>query len=132
MALLFGLERVFRMLSEVGQADLPTHVVVESRGKREDAELELEFRRIVEGENPFSRPLPFRLVMADKRANSEGLQLADMVARPVALAVLRPDQPNRAYDILRGKFWRNADGCVDDYGLKVYPTKSERATGVSQ
>jgi len=128
MALRFGLERVFQMLSEAGQAETITHLVVESRGKREDAELELEFRRIVEGENPHTCPLPLRLVMADKRANSEGLQLADMVARPVALSVLRPGQPNRAFDILRPKFWKPASG----EGLKIYPAKNERATGVSQ
>jgi hypothetical protein len=121
MALLFGLERLFRMLEHKGQSSSLTHIVVESRGKREDAGLELEFRRIVEGANPLAKPLPFRLVMADKRANSEGLQLADMVARPIALSVLRPDQPNRTYDILRPKIWnctgRNCDNC----GLKVYP-----------
>ncbi len=129
MALLFGLERVYRMLSECGQADTFTHIVVESRGKREDAELELEFHRITEGENTFAKPLPFRLIMADKRTNSEGLQLADMVARPVALSILRPDQANRAFDVLRDKFWTSADGIMDDYGLKVYPTKTKGPPG---
>lgn len=65
LALLFGLERVHRLLSERGQADSTTHFIVEARGKREDTELELEFRRICEGENSLARPLPFRLVMAD-------------------------------------------------------------------
>jgi hypothetical protein len=103
--------------------------VVEARGKREDVELELEFRRICEGGNGLGRPLPFRLVTADKRANSEGLQLADMVARPVALSVLRPGQPNRAMDILRGKLWRGPAGQWEDYGLKVLPGKNEGPPG---
>jgi hypothetical protein len=128
-ALLFGLERVFRFLSAAGQGDLVTHVIVECRGKREDTELELEFRRICAGANELNRPLPFRLVMADKRTNSEGLQLADMVARPVALSVLRPGQPNRAFEILRPKLWRDAGGRVENCGLKLFPGRNEGPPG---
>lgn len=129
LALQFGLERVFRLLGERGQAERLTHFIVESRGKREDTELELEFRRICEGGNGLSHTLPFRLVMADKRANSEGLQIVDMVARPVALSVLRPGQPNRAMAILKGKLWRGPDGRTDGCGLKCFPGKNERPPG---
>jgi hypothetical protein len=125
LALLFGLERVAQFLVERAQGERLTHVVVEARGKREDTELELEFRRICEGANELAHPLPFRLIMADKRANSEGLQLADMVARPVALSILRPGQPNRAMDILRAKLWRDASGKVEERGLKLFPGKNE-------
>ena len=58
LALQFGLERVFRLLAERGQAARITHFIVESRGKREDTELELEFRRICEGGNGLGRALP--------------------------------------------------------------------------
>ena len=125
LALQFGLERVFRLLTERGQAGRLTHFIVEVRGKREDTELELEFRRICEGGNGLGHALPFRLVMADKRTNSEGLQIADMVARPVALSVLRPSQPNRAMAILERKLWRGPDGRVTDYGLKCFPEKTK-------
>ncbi|HBJ87618.1 MAG TPA: DUF3800 domain-containing protein [Verrucomicrobiales bacterium] len=129
LALMFGLERVFNLLSSCGQQEYLTHIVVESRGKREDTELELEFRRICEGANEHGRGLPFRLIMADKRTNSEGLQLADMVARPVALSVLRPGQPNRAVEILQAKFWRDATGQIDNHGLKLFPEKNEGPPG---
>jgi hypothetical protein len=129
IALLFGLERVYGFLASLGQGEPLTHIVVESRGKREDMEMELEFRRICEGANETSRALPFRLIMADKRTNSEGLQLADMVARPVALSVLRPGQPNRAFDILQAKFWRDTRGRAENCGLKIYPDKNEGPPG---
>jgi hypothetical protein len=129
LALLFGLERLFHLLSSLNQDKSMTHVVVESRGRREDMELEVEFRRICSGENASKRCFPFQIIMADKRTNSEGLQLADMVARPVALSVLRPDQPNRAWEILRPKVWRGAHGDKEDYGLKVFPEKNERPPG---
>ena len=129
LALMFGLERVFGFFSAHEQEEKLTHIVVESRGKREDGELELEFRRICEGANEHGQRLPFRLIMADKRTNSEGLQLADMVARPVAISVLRPDQPNRAMDILKNKFWHNAEGEINNHGLKIFPEKNERPPG---
>lgn len=129
LALRFGLERVSLLLTERGQEGRLTHFIVEARGKREDTELELEFRRICEGGNGLGRALPFRLVMADKRTNSEGLQIADMVARPVALSVLRPGQPNRAMEILEKKLWRGPDGRVEGHGLKSFPEKNERPPG---
>ena len=61
------------------------------------------------------------IVIADKRTNSEGLQLADLVARPAGLHVLRPDQPNRAWDVLATKLFRGNHGVVQGNGPKVFP-----------
>lgn len=92
LAMGFGLERIYLHLKNVGQANRLTHLVSEARGSKEDAELELEFRRMRDGQNIFNKPLPFELVVADKKTNSEGLQLADLTARPIGLSVLRPEQ----------------------------------------
>lgn len=88
-----------------GQDNALTYIVCEARGAKEDAELS-EFRRIRDGANYFHRPLPFDLIIADKKTNSEGLQLADLTARPIGLTVLRPEQANRAAEVLEGKFYR--------------------------
>jgi hypothetical protein len=61
------------------------------------------------------------IVVADKKTNSEGLQLADLVARPVGLRVLRPNQPNRAWDVLQTKLYAGRNGVVQGNGLKVFP-----------
>lgn len=53
------LEALHDFLTEKQQEQLTTHVIVECRGKKEDAELELEFRRICDGNNTDNRPLPF-------------------------------------------------------------------------
>lgn len=105
IALDICLEILREFLMEKDQAHLQTHVVVECRGKKEDAELELEFRRICDGENPGNRQLPFNIIFADKKTNLTGLQLADLVARPVGLNYIRPGQANQAFELLKKKIF---------------------------
>lgn len=121
VALEYGLERVFFQLQDRGQAGRKTSIVFESRGLREDALLELEFRRILDSTRVqgMAQTLEFRI--ASKQVNSSGLQLADMIARPIALRVLRPQQPNRVWAIIEPKLARSRDGRIQGYGLKVYP-----------
>ena len=121
ISLSFGLERVYRHLADIGQSDKQTPVVVEKRGKREDEELELSFKRIRDGANYLNKKLPYDLVMIDKKANSAGLQIADLTARPIGIKTLRPDQPNRAYDIILQKFRKSPSGDIRGWGLKVFP-----------
>lgn len=116
-----GLERVFRHLEGAGQSVSTTPIIVERRGRREDAELELAFRRVCDGANALHKPLPLQLVMVPKASNSAGLQLTDLMARPVALKHLRPDQPNRAFEIIATKLRRSPSGKVDGWGLKHLP-----------
>lgn len=116
-----GLERVFRHLESLGQHNAETPIIVERRGRKEDAELELAFRRVCDGANILNRSLPLDLVMVSKAANSTGLQLADLMARPVALNHLRPDQPNRAFELLQPKFRRSPQGRIQGWGIKVLP-----------
>lgn len=120
-ALEAGLERVHRHLESVQQTGRTTPVIVEARGRREDDELELAFRRVRDGANALRRQLPFEIVTVPKAANSPGLQLADLMARPVGLKHFRPDQPNRAFDIIHPKFRRSPAGKVEGWGLKVLP-----------
>jgi hypothetical protein len=84
-ALEAGLERVYRHLESVGQAGKETPLIVECRGRKEDAELELAFRRVCDGNNVLEKSFPFNLVMVPKSSNSIGLQLADLIARPIGL-----------------------------------------------
>lgn len=100
LALEFGLERIYEIIQSQGQNQRLTHIICEARGAKEDKELELEFRRLRDGDNYSSSRLPFDLIVADKKTNSEGLQIADLTARPVGLMVLRPEQSNRTAEVL--------------------------------
>jgi len=50
-----------------------------------------------------------------KSAGGLGLQFADLIARPIGIHVLRPEQPNRAWDIIKWKIYKE--------GLVVLPQK---------
>ena len=104
VALDVGLVHVTRYLRHCGEERL-THVVVESRGKREDGELRDAFTRFCGPEGTLSG-CNLDLVFASKAHSHTGMQLADMVARPIGRHVMDPTQKNRAYDILAEKFWQ--------------------------
>lgn len=132
IALGICLEVLREFLAEKTQDHLQTHVLVECRGKKEDVELELEFRRICDGENPGNRQLPFNVIFADKKTNLTGLQLADLVARPVGLNYIRPEQANQAFELLKNKFFcaggrdRAGQG-YQNVGLKIYPPQKAKS-----
>lgn len=121
LALQFCMERAYSFLREQEQHKHITHVVVERRGRREDDELELAFRRIRDGANYQGEMLGFEIVFADKKINSAGLQLTDLTARPIGRHVMEPAQTNRAWDIIKRKLYRNQAGKVDGWGLKIFP-----------
>jgi hypothetical protein len=109
LSLLLAMERTLQFLVTVGESHSETHILFESRGKTEDEQLEMEFRRIREGKRRWGYTgadfnlINFRHRFVDKKSNSSGLQLVDLAARPFALKYMRPDQPNRAYDVLEEK-----------------------------
>jgi len=119
VALHFCMEILLAHLVELGQSGRLVHVVFESRGAREDKELELHFRRIANNQvhwghrRPDFSQIQWEPVFAHKRSNSSGLQLADLMARPLGLRTLRPAQPNRAFEYIRPKLVAN--------GLKIFP-----------
>lgn len=109
IGLLFCMERMLEILIRHEQKGKKCHLVVESRGVKEDRELKLEFLDICNNRGDWGykrsnfKQMNFDIIFSDKKCNSSGLQLADLIARPIALRYLRPDQPNQTYNILREK-----------------------------
>lgn len=109
IALLFCMEKAMERLTVLGQAGRSQHIIFERRGRPEDANLELSFRRITANVGSCgSKRVDFtgcdwQPIMSAKSSNSSGLQLADLAARPIGLHSLRPSQPNRAFEVLRPK-----------------------------
>ena len=119
-ALKFCLERAYSYLQDLEAANFITNVVVEQRGLNEDKELELAFRRIVNKGNWYNMNLPFDIILANKKTNSCGLQVADLVAHPIGRHVINPEQENRSFQILKKKII-GKNGRTDGYGLKIFP-----------
>ncbi len=109
LALTFCVEKAAKFLREQGESSTAVNVLFEARGQKEDQHLELEFRRITAGLPKIGKALPviqsfnWQPMFVDKRSNSTGLQIADLAARPLGLAYLRPDQDNRAAKVLQQK-----------------------------
>ena len=107
--LAFGscLEQAWDFLESRGQREKVTHIVMEGRGIREDNRLEREFRRAQGDASWTSKSLPeLEIVFADKKANSAGLQIADLTARPIGRHFINPKQPNRAWALIMPKLFR--------------------------
>ncbi len=100
VAMSTSLERASGYLETTPTHSRETVAMFESRGAFEDRKLVKAFGRIAERTSQKNRPHSFEKLYVAKSSNSLGLQLSDLVARPFGVAALRPDQPNRAYEIL--------------------------------
>lgn len=70
--------------------------------------------------NWHSKRLPFEIIFANKKTNSCGLQIADLVAHPIGRYVINTEQESRSFKILEKKIL-GRNGKKDGYGLKVFP-----------
>lgn len=116
LAMSHGLEEISRFLKNKGAHFGKIHFIFECRGKKEDNELELEFKKACE-KNNYRDTLPFEIIFADKRANSCGLQLADLTAYPIARHLLEPTRNNRAYSVIEKKLHPIEKEIMEDWIL---------------
>ena len=98
-------------------------VVIEKRGKKEDRKLEEHFKYLQEqGTDSFSAKQianwEISIRFKDKKENVNGLQLADLIAYPIAKYVIDPTEMNLAFHIFKNKIYKN-DG--EFIGLKIIP-----------
>jgi hypothetical protein len=122
IGLQFCVERLVKFLEAKEQTNRTTHCIFECRGKKEDNSLELQFRKICDGANYQGKKIDcLDIQFVPKSANSSGLQISDLIARPIGIAELRPHQGNRAYEIIKDKFRKSGTGQIRGYGLKVFP-----------
>jgi hypothetical protein len=128
ISLQFILERIgFEVQSRRSASEVP--IRAESRGKKEDGKLREEFNRICSGNSAlsFNSHLlsqifsKMRLYFHKKEENIVGIQLADLIARPIGISYLRPNQQNRAYKSILRKFRTSSAGKIEGYGLKIFP-----------
>ncbi len=115
------LEQLLGFLTIEQQLSRQTHIIVESRGAPEDKDLRLAFNRFAVDMFPDSNA--FNLRFASKQTNSSGLQIADLVAHPIARHIIKRNQLNKAFDVLKEKLLGFPE--YEGKGLKLYPLESE-------
>lgn len=113
-------ERVLHFLDGERETHLP--VTAEARGKNEDNELEAAFYRLMTRGTRFIPAQRFQrlkcpIAFRRKTDNIAGLQIADLCAHPAARKVLKPEQPNQAWDRVKDRIYHR--GSVT--GWKVFP-----------
>ena len=115
-----GLFQAFEFLAQETAEPFPTNVIAESRGRRED-------RHLKEALDAFQRPavadpasVPgFDLSFANKAAGHIGLEIADLVAYPIARHVLGRPQQRNPFNLIERKMHRGPGGRLDGHGLIV-------------
>lgn len=123
------IEEIYLFLKDKGQYHKLTHVILESRGRKEDDDLQVAFQKIVEKRSSLQAMYPLELCFADKKTNNIGLQIADLVAYPIGRFLINPEQANPAFKIIEKKF-----RCYPEHngnGLKIFPdvkTSEKRKT----
>jgi hypothetical protein len=130
MMLDFIVERIAIVLdTEFGGAR--ARFVAESRESREDALLQFEFARLhLEGtsylsDSWFRRQMEPGIEFKSKMDKINGLQLADLVARPCAEKVISPSSDPPRWQQIRPKLCSGRETAHSILGLKVVPWDSK-------
>ena len=110
LALTFSMERLLKLLENENENSV--FIIAEARGKKEDAELEQSFLRIISYGTDYCladrfKRVNFQLRFIPKQMNIVGTQLADLAGYPIARHILNPIKENLAYEIVRKKFYQD-------------------------
>ncbi len=125
IALTFVLERI---LFETDNYSSPhnINVIIENRGRKEDAQISARYNELlyrgsgrVESRR-FLQVFNTDLMVKKKRDNDCGIQLADLCAYPIARYVLKPTEPNPAFNVIMDKIRKGPRGRIG-YGIKIFP-----------
>ena len=131
MCINFVFERVVHFLFERGN-DAYGLVISEARGLREDAEVAAQFIRLQLTGTQFISDSYFRnqlrpyVEFRRKERNESGLQIADLLARPVAEKVIAPASTPERWPEAAAKLDDGGQNRRSSYGLKVFPTRDIR------
>lgn len=123
ISLSFVIERVIFAMDDKNASSEPLMIIIEKRGKAEDNDLKDYFNKLLQrGTGYIDRyrldkhnlEIDFR----NKIDGVNGLQIADLLAYPIARYIIDKDRANPAFDILEGKFYMKKG---KNYGLKEFP-----------
>jgi len=121
----FIIERFLHFLWNHGQSK--GRVIAEARGERENSELQYEFLRLGLYGTQYASERWMRyhlrpvIKFRQKKECVCGLELADIVAGPIAAKCLNRQGTPLGWDSLKGRFYDGGEGRPESYGLKIFP-----------
>lgn len=131
MCFTFALERVVHLLYHA-LGDRIGRVFADQRGRREDALLQREYQRLKVDGTLLLASTWFRYQLWPhvefKRRGEDvvGLQLADLLVRPVVERYANPAERPTRWGLVQKKIYQGRADTRRAYGLKLFPTNDER------
>ncbi len=122
-SLSFIIERSVFFLDDLKDIVTELEIVIEKRGNKEDKKLEEHFQRIQSRGTGYIEPerlLKYNLNInfKNKKENINGLQLADLIAYPLAKYVIEPLRINPSFEIFKDKIYSKNR---IRHGIKTFP-----------
>lgn len=123
ISLSFIVERSVFYLDSLDDKISKLYFIIEERGKKEEATLKSHFERLKQVGTYYVTPerlntYNFDIAFRNKRNNVNGLQLADLIAYPIARYVGDKARANPAFDIIKPKIYSKDSNL---FGLKEFP-----------
>jgi hypothetical protein len=119
-----------RSVMYLGRSDEKMIIRVESREKHNDEKLSKVYNDFRNNKNPFFSNREVKSKILDlsfnpKSQNVIGLQIADLVAHPIAMKILYSNRKNKPFDILRKKI-HSKNNKIINCGLKIFPNDDNK------
>ena len=123
IALSFLIESAVFCLDDVKETGKTLKIVIEKRGKKEDKKLTEHFQKILARGTGYINSDKLKayntaIEFKDKKDNINGLQLADLIAYPIARHMIDSERANPSFDIIKSKFYINNN---NQYSINTYP-----------
>ncbi|WP_300486056.1 DUF3800 domain-containing protein [Flavobacterium sp.] len=123
VALSFVMERALFCLEGKKEDKVALEIGIEKRGQKEDRKLATHIAAIRNNGTYYVRGNRFRNIGAEphffsKKENISGLQIADLLAYPIARKIISPESKNPAFELIKPKIYQK-DGKL--HGLKIFP-----------
>ncbi len=122
VALSFILERTIFCLDDKEDAEI-LEIGIEKRGPKEDKKLSAHIETIRSNGTYYVNANRFRRRGSKphffaKKENISGLQIADLLAYPIARHIIDPERVNLSYELIESKIYTKNG---KKYGLKIFP-----------
>ena len=102
------IDNTVRIINGIANKPNQLKIIIEKRGKKEDSQLATHLNKIMaNGTNKISKSLIQKFEIdysfKSKKENNNGLQLADLIAYPIAKYALNNERENLAFEIIEEK-----------------------------